>query len=78
MSVLPRWIRQRSLFWQQFEAGEFDVCTLLYNEFKSILTQTPSVQQLIPFKLPVSQDIEAPEEKKEDSASDGACVTLPV
>jgi len=33
-----------------FEAGEFDVCKLVYNEFRSILTQTPKVQQLIPFK----------------------------
>jgi len=37
---------------QNFEDGSFDVCTLMYNEFKSVLTQTPSAQQLIPFKLP--------------------------
>lgn len=36
----------------QFGAGEFDVCKLIYNEFKSILTQKPGVQQLIPFKAP--------------------------
>lgn len=36
----------------QFEAGEFDVCTLLYNEFRSVLVQKPVRQQLIPFKLP--------------------------
>jgi F-type H+-transporting ATPase subunit gamma len=34
---------------EQFEAGEFDVCTLLYNEFKSVLVQKPSTLQLIPF-----------------------------
>ncbi len=33
-----------------FDAGEFDVCKLVYNEFRSILTQKPKVQQLIPFK----------------------------
>ncbi len=35
-----------------FEAGEFDVCTLIYNEFKSVLVQKPEAQQLIPFSLP--------------------------
>ncbi|MCB9990920.1 MAG: F0F1 ATP synthase subunit gamma [Rhodospirillales bacterium] len=39
----------------QFDAGEFDVCTMLYNEFKSVLVQKPSAQQLIPFKAPESQ-----------------------
>ena len=41
-----------------FEAGEFDICTLVYNEFKSVLAQTPKTQQIIPFKLPESQDDE--------------------
>ncbi|MBU0800683.1 MAG: F0F1 ATP synthase subunit gamma [Alphaproteobacteria bacterium] len=36
----------------QFAAGEFDVCTLIYNEFKSILVQAPSTLQLIPFSIP--------------------------
>jgi F-type H+-transporting ATPase subunit gamma len=40
------------LLLEKFDAGEFDVCSLIYNEFKSVLTQKPSVQQLIPFKLP--------------------------
>jgi F-type H+-transporting ATPase subunit gamma len=33
-----------------FEAGEFDVASLIYNKFVSVLTQKPSVQQVIPFK----------------------------
>lgn len=37
---------------EQFDAGEFDVCTLMYNEFKSVLTQKPAATQLIPFKMP--------------------------
>lgn len=37
---------------EQFEAGQFDVCTLIYNEFKSVLVQKPETQQLIPFSLP--------------------------
>lgn len=33
----------------QFGDSEFDVCTLIYNKFVSVLTQKPTVQQLIPF-----------------------------
>ena len=32
-----------------FEHGEFDVCSLIYNQFKSAMTQIVTVQQLIPF-----------------------------
>ncbi len=33
-----------------FEAGEFDVASVVYNKFVSVLTQKPTVQQMIPFK----------------------------
>jgi F-type H+-transporting ATPase subunit gamma len=33
-----------------FEAGEFDVCTIVYNRFKSVITQVVTIQQLIPFE----------------------------
>jgi F-type H+-transporting ATPase subunit gamma len=36
----------------QYEAGQFDVATLIYNEFRNILVQKPKRIQLIPFKLP--------------------------
>jgi F-type H+-transporting ATPase subunit gamma len=32
-----------------FEAGEFDVCTIIYNTFKSAISQIVTRQQLIPF-----------------------------
>ncbi len=32
-----------------FDAGEFDVCTVVYNRFKSVISQEITVQQLIPF-----------------------------
>ena len=32
----------------RFEAGEFDVCTLFYSRFKSVIAQIPTAQQLIP------------------------------
>ncbi|WP_420961420.1 F0F1 ATP synthase subunit gamma [Brucella sp. IR073] len=31
-----------------FEEGAFDVCTLFYSEFKSVISQVPTAQQLIP------------------------------
>ena len=32
-----------------FETGEFDVCTIVYNHFKSVMTQIVTFQQIIPF-----------------------------
>ncbi|HWX08101.1 MAG TPA: F0F1 ATP synthase subunit gamma [Bradyrhizobium sp.] len=32
----------------RFEAGEFDVCTLFYARFKSVIAQIPTAQQIIP------------------------------
>ena len=37
-----------------FEAGEFDVATLYFSEFKSVISQKPTALQLIPVKLPES------------------------
>jgi len=34
-----------------FEAGEFDVCTLFFARFKSVISQIPTAQQLIPPEL---------------------------
>jgi F-type H+-transporting ATPase subunit gamma len=34
-----------------FDAGEFDVATLYFSEFKSVITQKPTALQLIPAKL---------------------------
>ena len=33
---------------QMFEAGEFDVCSLIYNKFQSAMTQIVTEQQIIP------------------------------
>jgi F-type H+-transporting ATPase subunit gamma len=35
-----------------FVAGEFDVCHIVYNKFKSAMTQIVTSQQLIPFAAP--------------------------
>ncbi len=33
------------------ERREFDVCTVIYNRFKSVIKQDPTAQQLIPFPI---------------------------
>ncbi len=35
-----------------FEAGEFDVATLFFSKFKSVISQIPTAQQLIPTEIP--------------------------
>lgn len=35
-----------------FEAGEFDVAHLIYSKFRSVISQIPTVQQLIPVVAP--------------------------
>lgn len=41
-----------------FEAGEFDVCTMIYAEFRSAISQIVTPQQLIPFAAPKQDDAE--------------------
>jgi len=38
---------------QLFNDGQFDVCTLFYSEFKSVISQVPTAQQIIPAAGPV-------------------------
>jgi F-type H+-transporting ATPase subunit gamma len=37
-----------------FNQGAFDVCTLFYSEFKSVISQIPTAQQIIPAAAPAS------------------------
>lgn len=39
-----------------FEAGEFDVGTVIYNTFKSAMTQVVTAKQIIPFRLPEAEE----------------------
>ena len=48
---------------EQFEAGNVDVVSMVYNNFKSVLTQEPNVQQIIPFKLAENTEVEVDEDK---------------
>jgi F-type H+-transporting ATPase subunit gamma len=60
---------------QMFESGQFDICTLVYNRFKSAIAQIVTVKQLIPFAIDVvaanNNDAEAPLEY-EFEPSEGA------
>lgn len=40
---------------QMFESGDFDVCTVFYNLFETVMTQVPTAQQIIPAKIEVGE-----------------------
>jgi len=44
-----------------FEAGAFDVCTIIYNRFRSAMTQIVTAQQVIPFAPAGGPDPAGPE-----------------
>jgi len=41
---------------EMFEAGEFDVCSIIFNKFQSAMTQIVTTQQLIPFASDEAED----------------------
>jgi F-type H+-transporting ATPase subunit gamma len=45
---------------KRFNADEFDIATLYFAEFQSVISQVPLAQQLIPAKFEVDADAEAP------------------
>ncbi len=48
-STMPRTSRKKVI--ARFEAGEFDVCTLFYSRFQSVIAQVPTAQQIIPLEV---------------------------
>jgi F-type H+-transporting ATPase subunit gamma len=40
-----------------FNDGQFDICTLFYSEFKSVISQIPTAQQIIPAAAPAASDM---------------------
>lgn len=50
-----------------FENGEYDVCTIFFSQFKSVIAQTPTALQLIPARLP--------DAGKDDAAETGSSAT---
>ena len=43
----------------RFDNGEFDVCTLFYSRFKSVISQVPTAQQIIPLVIEAKADADA-------------------
>jgi F-type H+-transporting ATPase subunit gamma len=43
-----------------YEAGEFDVCTIVYNKFKSAVTQIMTLQQIVPVQPPEDETDDEP------------------
>ncbi len=58
-------VAQRVL--DMFEAGDVDVCTLVYNRFRSAISQIVTRQQLIPFPVPESANENVPEHETGDA-----------
>ncbi len=44
---------------EMFERGEFDVCSVLYNHFESVIAQVPTLKQIIPLVLEENETQEA-------------------
>jgi F-type H+-transporting ATPase subunit gamma len=44
----------------RFEAGEYDVCTLFYSRFRSVIAQIPTAQQLIPLEVEEASSADGP------------------
>ncbi len=51
-----------------FEAGEFDVCTIIYNRFQSAISRIVTTQQLIPFQGAAAGAAETDTEAAEEAA----------
>ena len=43
----------------RFEAGEFDVCTLFFSRFRSVIAQVPTANPLIPAQIAVNDNAAA-------------------
>ncbi|MEM9123513.1 MAG: F0F1 ATP synthase subunit gamma, partial [Pseudomonadota bacterium] len=48
-----------SLVLEMYEAGDFDVCTLFYNRFESVISQVPTAKQLVPAEI--GETVEGPD-----------------
>jgi F-type H+-transporting ATPase subunit gamma len=52
-----------------FEEGAFDICTMFYSEFKSVISQIPTATQLIPAIVPSAPADAAPYEYEPDAGA---------
>ncbi len=45
---------------EMFNAGEFDVATIVYSRFRSVMSQVPTRQQLIPAPIQATEPVKGP------------------
>jgi F-type H+-transporting ATPase subunit gamma len=60
----------------RFDSGEFDVCTLFFSRFRSVISQIPTAQQLIPPELGAKNE-KAPSYEYEPDESEILARLLP-
>ena len=53
---------------KMFQDGEFDVCTLFYSQFRSVMSQVPTGTRIIPAAAPVEEG-KNPDDKDETGAA---------
>jgi F-type H+-transporting ATPase subunit gamma len=52
-----------------FEEGGFDICTMFYSEFKSVISQVPTATQLVPAIVPSTPADASPYEYEPDAGA---------
>jgi F-type H+-transporting ATPase subunit gamma len=52
-----------------FEQGAFDICTMFYSEFKSVISQVPTATQLVPAIVPATAVDATPYEYEPDAGA---------
>jgi len=62
---------------ERFEAEEFDVCTIIYNKFVSVISQEVTVQQVIPFPVPEAEGDDADDTKAADKTQNAMYLMEP-
>ena len=60
-----------------FEAGEFDVATLFFSKFRSVIAQIPTAQQIIPAELPAGKGASTTVYESEPSQDEILATLLP-
>jgi F-type H+-transporting ATPase subunit gamma len=57
-----------------FAAGEFDVCSIVYSEFKSVISQVPTLRQLIPVVIEEAGPLTGPQGKVYEYEPDAVAI----
>lgn len=60
---------------EMFDKGDFDVATLFYAQFKSVIAQVPTAQKLIPAEVPAVASSAGPKASYEYEPEEGAILS---